>query len=216
MVYGLLPTGLIGIALGVLLVSIINDVANGLSSFSTVFAMDVYLKKINPTADEMQVKKVGKRVIIVAALISVMVAVFLSKSDKGLFDLGQALLTYLAPPASTVFIVGILWKRATPRAAELTLYIGTFLCLLIGFCQLTGYPTKEFWPHFMLLCFYMMAALVVFMITVSLFTNPHYELVKLVNQDDSDIAKKFSTSITVKIMWGVIAILMFIVYYIFG
>ena len=216
MVYGLLPTGLIGIALGVLLVSIINDVANGLSSFSTVFAMDVYLKKINPTADAAQVKKVGKRIIILAALVSVIVAVFLSKSDKGLFDLGQALLTYLAPPASTVFIVGILWKRATPRAAELTLYIGTFACLSIGLCQLTGFPSKEFWPHFMLLCFYMMAALVIFMITVSFFTKPHYEIVKLVDQNDPAIAKKFSTSNTVKIMWGVIAILMFIVYYIFN
>jgi SSS family solute:Na+ symporter len=216
MVYGLLPTGIIGLALGTLLVSIINDVATGLSSFSTVFAMDVYLKKINPTANAIQVKAVGKKVIFLAALVSVIVAILLSKSDKGLFDLGQALLTYLAPPASTVFIVGILWKRATPRAAELTLYVGTFLCLLIGFCQLTGFPTKEFWPHFMLLCFYMMATLVIFMVTVSFFTKPHYELVQLVDQNDPIIIEKSRTSLSVKVMWAIIAILMGIVYYFFN
>ncbi len=216
MVYGLLPTGIIGLALGTLLVSIINDVATGLSSFSTVFAMDVYVKKINPGATPEDVNRVGKKIIVLAATVSVLMAVLLSKSDKGLFDLGQSLLTYLAPPAATVFIVGILWKRATPRAAELTLYMGTFLCLLVGFCQLTGFPTKAFWPHFMLLCFYMMVSLVVFMVVVSFFTKPHYGLVQLVDQNDPLIREKSKTSVLVKCLWAVIAVLMAIVYYIFN
>lgn len=216
MVYGLLPTGIIGLALGTLLVSIINDVATGLSSFSTVFAIDVYVKKINPTATSTEVKRVGKKIIVLAATVSVIVAVLLSKSDKGLFDLGQSLLTYLAPPASTVFIVGILWKRATPRSAELTLYIGTFLCLLVGFCQLTGFPTKEFWPHYMLLCFYMMVTLVVFMILVSFFTKPHYDQVQLVDQNDPLVIEKSKTTLLVKLLWVGIAILMAAVYFIFN
>lgn len=216
MVYGLLPTGIIGLALGTLLVSIINDVATGLSSFSTVFAIDVYVKKINPSATSFEVKRVGKKIIFLAAAVSVIVAVLLSKSDKGLFDLGQSLLTYLAPPAATVFIVGILWKRATPRSAELTLYLGTFLCLLIGFCQLTGFPTKEFWPHYMLLCFYMMVTLVVFMIVISFFTKPHYDLVQLVDQDDPWVIEKSKTTLLVKMLWVGIAILMAAVYFIFN
>lgn len=216
MVYGLLPTGIIGLALGTLLVSIINDVATGLSSFSTVFAIDVYVKKINPSATSFEVKRVGKKIIFLAAAVSVIVAVLLSKSDKGLFDLGQSLLTYLAPPAATVFIVGILWKRATPRSAELTLYLGTFLCLLIGFCQLTGFPTKEFWPHYMLLCFYMMVTLVVFMIVISFFTKPHYDLVQLVDQDDPLVIEKSKTTLLVKMLWVGIAILMAAVYFIFN
>ena len=61
-----------------------------------------------------------------------------------------------------------------------------------------------------------MAALVIFMITVSFFNKTNYEIVKLVEQNDPAIAQKFSTSNSVKIMWGVIAILMFIVYYIFN
>jgi len=216
MVYGLLPTGVIGLALGTLLVSIINDVATGLSSFSTVFAMDVYVKKIKPTATAAEINSIGKKIIVLAATVSVLMAILLSNSDKGLFDLGQSLITYLAPPASTVFIVGILWKRATPRAAELTLYVGTFLCLLIGFCQLTGFPTKEFWPHYMLLCFYMMSALVVFMIAVSFITKPHYELVQLVDQNDPLVKEKSKTSLLVKLLWVLVAVLMAIVFYIFN
>jgi hypothetical protein len=37
------------------------------------------------------------------------------------------------------------------------------------------------------------------MITVSFFTKPHYEIVKLVDQNDPAIAQKFSTSNSVKI-----------------
>jgi SSS family solute:Na+ symporter len=216
MVYGLLPTGLIGLALGTLLVSIINDVATGLSSFSTVFALDLYAKKINPNASEREVKKMSKKVSIVASIVAALVAIFFSTVDKTLFDLGQSLGTYIAPPAATVFIVGLLWKKATPRAAELTLYFGTFLCLVFGFCQLTGFPNKEFWPHYMLLCFYMMVILVVFMMVVSYFTTNSrkaYAVHEVITQDGE---QKYQTSTTVKILWALLALIMLLIYYIFN
>lgn len=171
MVYQLLPKGLIGLALATLLVSIINDVATGLSSFSTVFSIDFYGKKVRPDATPEQLARMGKRVSVIGGAIAVLVAVFFSNSDKGLFELGQSLGTYVAPPVSTVFLLGMLWKGATPRAAELTLYLGTAVCVTIGFCQLVDFPSKGAWPHFMLLCFYMMAALTAFMVIVSLFTK---------------------------------------------
>lgn len=216
MVYGLLPTGLIGLALATLLVSIINDVATGISSFSTVFAIDLYGKKINPDASPEKVSRIGKQVTVLAGAVSVLVAIFFSNSDKGLFELGQSLGTYLAPPVATVFVLGLLWKRATPIAAELTLYLGTFVCLAMGFCQLINFPSKEAWPHFMLLCFYMMITLVIFMVVVSLMSGPPPSLL-VQTEMDSDEAKAFSVrpSKTILILWSLVALIMISLYIIF-
>ena len=216
MVYGLLPTGLIGLALGTLLVSVINDVATGLSSFSTVFSLDLYAKKINPNATQIEIKKVSKKVSIIASFIAALVAIFFSTLDKSLFDLGQSLGTYIAPPAATVFIVGILWKKATPRAAELTLYFGTFLCLVIGFCQLTGFPNKDFWPHYMLLCFYMMVVLVTFMVIVSYNTVQSRLDYKLDDSSTQSTNEVFTSKTYIKVLWVLLACIMLLIYYIFN
>lgn len=217
MVYGLLPTGIIGLALGTLLVSIINDVATGLSSFSTVFAIDLYAKKINPLATQSQTNKMGKRVVLVAAIVAAAMATFFSTLDKNLFNLGQSLGTYLAPPAATVFLVGILWKKATPKAAELTLYIGTALCLSFGFCQLIGFPSTSFWPHYMLLCFYMMVVLVIFMLLVSLATQSSIANNLADEMQSSDLLIKIpKTDKMIKLLWVVIAVIMLLIYYIFN
>ncbi len=216
MVYGLLPTGLIGLALATLLVSIINDVATGISSFSTVFAIDFYGKKINPDASQEKISRTGKQVTVLAGLVSVLVAVFFSSSDKGLFELGQSLGTYLAPPVATVFVLGLLWKRATPVAAELTLYIGTCVCVTMGFCQLINFPSKQAWPHFMLLCFYMMAALVIFMVVVSLATKPTIspsasKEISYVEMNEFPVRP----SKIILLLWGVVALIMISLYVIF-
>jgi SSS family solute:Na+ symporter len=216
---GLLPKGMIGLALATLIVSVVNDVATGIGAFSTVFAIDFYGKKVDAQASPDQLAKVGKRVSWIAGAISVLIALFFSSSDKGLFELGQSLCTYLAPPISTVFILGLLWKRATPLAAELTLYVGTLLCLSVGFCQLINYPSKETWPHFMLLCFYMMAVLVAFMVVVSLLSGPRETALAEKGQPDDQefnrMAVQDAFSRPVIVLWGIIAVIMFIIYYIF-
>ncbi|MEI8097896.1 MAG: sodium/solute symporter [Sediminibacterium sp.] len=215
MVYGLLPNGVIGLALGTLLVSIVNDVATGLNSFSTVFSMDLYAKKINPNATPEAVRKMSKKVMVVAAMVATIIAILLSLTNKGLFDLGQSLATYLAPPITTVFVIGILWKRATPKAAELTLYFGTFFCLVIGFCQLIDFPSKHTWPHFMLLCFYMMVVLMVFMVVVSYLTNHNDYKVQLISPKEANNITNTKTAMSIKLMWVAIAVIMFIIYIIF-
>ena len=218
MVKGLLPTGFIGLALATLLVSVVNDVATGIGSFSTVFAIDFYGKRIDPNADPAKVASIGKKVTVIAGLISVGVAIFFANADKGLFELGQSLGTYLAPPVSTVFLLGLLWKGATPKAAELTLYIGTFICLAMGFCQLIDFPYKGAWPHFMLLCFYMMSGLVVFMVVVSLITRK--DAISPVGVNNAhDVSVPVPSGVEAKSMrflWVLVALVMSLLYYIFN
>jgi SSS family solute:Na+ symporter len=215
MVKGLLPAGLVGLALATLMVSIINDVATGISAFSTVFALDFYGKRIRPDARPEELGKVGKRVSVLAGVVSAGIAMFFASSDKGLFELGQSLGTYLAPPISTVFLLGMLWKRATPRAAELTLYIGTALCLTIGFCQLKDFPSRDAWPHFMLLCFYMMLGLTAFMVIVSLLTRPVPVALSGDGETVDGLMPDASRRRLMRILWAVVAVVMAAVYIIF-
>ena len=216
MVKALLPTGFIGLALATLLVSVVNDVATGIGSFSTVFAIDLYGKRIDPNASPDKVARIGKRVTIIAGLVSVGVAIFFARADKGLFELGQSLGTYLAPPVATVFILGLLWKGATPRAAELTLYIGTALCLTMGFCQLVDFPSKGAWPHFMLLCFYMMAGLSAFMVVVSMLTKGHSKVdAQVVDHRPAVAMPTGREALGMRLLWLMVAIVMVVIYVIF-
>ena len=109
----------------------------------------------------------------------------------------------------------MLWKRATPRAAELTLYIGTALCLTIGFCQLKDYPSKDAWPHFMLLCFYMMLGLTAFMVVVSLLTRPVPAALAGEGEAVEGLMPDASRRRMMRILWVAVAIVMAAVYIIF-
>ena len=89
-----------------------------------------------------------------------MIAILLTlaiDSIKGLnlFDVFQAVLGFIAPPMSVVFLFGVLWKRTTTRAANFALSFGTLFSIGTGIFYLWVFPNKEydFWPHFLLLSF---------------------------------------------------------------
>lgn len=168
MTANLLPVGLVGVSLAALIAALIYDIAIGINAFGTVFSLNIYSRKINPSASPQQVKQVGRLVVIGASLVALGMALVFSSVDKGLFDLSQAVGTYLAPPLTTVFLLGVTWKKATSRAANLTLYVGSVVCLIVGIMQITDFPDRAFWPHFMLLTFLLTAGLMLLMVVVSL------------------------------------------------
>jgi SSS family solute:Na+ symporter len=91
-------------------------------------------------------------------------------SIKGLnlFNIFQSVLSFIAPPMTAVFLLGVFWPRATTRAANLVLTAGTVFCLIIGILYLWG-PQSDLWPHFMMLSFLLCVILIIAMIGFSLF-----------------------------------------------
>ncbi|WAC13153.1 sodium:solute symporter family transporter [Dyadobacter pollutisoli] len=216
MTANLLPVGLVGITLAALIAALIYDVAIGINAFSTVFSLNVYSKNINPGASPARARLVGRIVIIGSSLIALLMSLLLSTVDKGLFDLSQAVGTYLAPPLTTVFLLGVVWKKATSKAANLTLHFGSALCLCVGIMQIADFPHKAFWPHFMLLTFFLTAILTVFMVVISLLfpeTGPGPSLPTLAqtyaSQPPYDRRK-------IWFGWTAIGMLMAVLYYLFG
>ncbi len=132
MVNKYLPAGLVGLIVAVLVAAVISTLDSGLNSFSTVFTLDIYKRWIDPTAGEHHIKVVGRIVTCAAALMAVAIAYYLNTVESNLFNLFQSIISYLAPPISAVFVLGVFWRRATAKAAIVTLILGSIVSVTIG------------------------------------------------------------------------------------
>ena len=119
----------------------------------------------------------GRIVTIITAVAAVGIAISMQAAGKNLFDLLQGIIAYFAPPMAAVFLVGVLWKRATSKAALWALVGGSIVSISVGILDLFKKPIEENigvvinLPHFLLMAFYLFAAITVFMVLVSLFTT---------------------------------------------
>jgi SSS family solute:Na+ symporter len=163
---------------------------------------------------EKQNRLVGRVVTVLAAVMALLIATLYSYSGKGFFDLSQGLVSILAPPLSVVFLMGVLWKKANNKAAETVLYGGGFLCIILGLCHFLNYPYKGYWPHFLLLSFYIFLALSVIMVLVTLFTKNTHEHPLLSIAETNRQFKYKSTRVWV--LWAILAVVMAGIYIIFN
>ena len=170
MVEELFPTGMVGLVFAVLTACLVSTIGSALNALSTVFTMDIYLKRFRPDASQRHINFVGRLVTVCGAVIAIVLTVAID-SIKGLnlFNVFQSVLGFIAPPMTAVFLLGVFWKRTTTRAANLALTAGTLFCLTVGVLYL--WPPQWLtiqWPHFMMLSFLLCVALIVMMVLVSL------------------------------------------------
>ena len=211
MVENLFPVGMVGLVFAVLTACLVSTIGSALNALSTVFTMDIYVKKFNPNASQKRINYVGRVVTVIGATIAIVLTVAID-SIKGLnlFNVFQSILGFIAPPMATVFLLGVFWKKASALAANLILTVGTLFCLTVGVLYLwpPAWLTIQ-WPHFMLLSFYLFAILAVAMAVVSLFDkkSKHYSIPKPVYG---------KTSMLVIIGWIALAVVMVGLYIFFN
>jgi len=171
MVTRLLPSGMIGMVMAVLIAALVSTIDSALNSLSTVFTMDIYVKKFRPDADQKEIVYIGRLVTVLGAAIAVIFALAID-SIKGLnlFDVFQAILGFIAPPMSVVFLFGVLWKRTTRKAANFILSVGTIISLGTGVFYLWIFPNEQynFWPHFLLISFTLFVLLAFMIVLLSI------------------------------------------------
>jgi SSS family solute:Na+ symporter len=114
------PTGIKGLSFAALTAAIISSLASMFNSTSTLFTMDIYKKYINPKATDKNLVNVGRLV----ALCSLVIAAIAVKPLLGGLDQAfqyiQEYSGFIYPGIITVFGLGLLWKRASSRAAVWT------------------------------------------------------------------------------------------------
>lgn len=172
MVTNLFPVGMVGLVLAVLTAALVSTIGSALNALSTVFTMDIYVKNFNPEASQKEIIRTGHIVTLLGALISVIITIAID-SIKGLnlFNVFQSVLGFIAPPMAAVFLFGVFWKRTTTLAANAALTVGTVFSIGVGILYLWVLPADQysFWPHFMMLSFYLFVIISAGMCLVSLF-----------------------------------------------
>lgn len=215
MVTGLFPAGMTGLVMAVLIAALVSTIDSALNSLSTVFTIDIYAKNFKPEADQRELNRVGRFVMVIGAAVSVFLALAI-ESIKGLnlFDVFQAILGFIAPPMSVVFLLGVLWKRTTARAANFVLSAGTLFSIGTGVLYLWVFPSSEytFWPHFLLLSFYLFLILALSAVLVSYADQK----ANLVNPDKLPVIAAGQAPRRVILSWSLLFVVMISLYVIFN
>lgn len=130
------PTGVKGLTFAALSAAIISSLASMFNSTSTLFTMDIYKKYINKDASDKKLVRVG-RLTSLAALVIAAVAVepLLGSLDQA-FQYIQEYSGFIYPGIIVVFGLGLLWKRASSRAAVwtaiITIPLGVLFKIFLG------------------------------------------------------------------------------------
>jgi len=74
MVTNLFPPGLNGLVIVVLVAVLVGTIGLSLNALSTVFTMDVYVKKYNPQATNKEIIRMGRIVDVVGGVFAVLMA----------------------------------------------------------------------------------------------------------------------------------------------
>lgn len=114
------PVGIKGLTFAALLAAIVSSLASMFNSTSTIFTMDIYKQHINKNASDKQLVHVGR----IVAFVSLVVALFTVQPLLGGLDQAfqyiQEYSGFIYPGIVVVFGLGLLWKRASGRAAVWT------------------------------------------------------------------------------------------------
>ncbi|XP_054427036.1 sodium/mannose cotransporter SLC5A10 isoform X1 [Pteronotus mesoamericanus] len=117
LVMELMPIGLRGLMVAVMMAALMSSLTSIFNSSSTLFTMDIW-RRVRPQAGERELLLVGRLVIVVLIGVSVAWIPVLQGSNGGqLFIYMQSVTSSLAPPVTAIFILGIFWRRANEQGA---------------------------------------------------------------------------------------------------
>uniref|UniRef100_A0A671F7R5 Solute carrier family 5 member 4 n=1 Tax=Rhinolophus ferrumequinum TaxID=59479 RepID=A0A671F7R5_RHIFE len=134
LVMELMPDGLRGLMLSVMLASLMSSLTSIFNSASTLFTMDLYTK-IRKRASERELLIAGRLFIILLIVISILWVPLVQVSQNGqLFHYMESISSYLGPPIAAVFLLAIFCKRVNEQGA----FWGLMTGLVIGLIRMTA------------------------------------------------------------------------------
>uniref|UniRef100_A0A3P8PJJ9 Sodium/glucose cotransporter 2 n=1 Tax=Astatotilapia calliptera TaxID=8154 RepID=A0A3P8PJJ9_ASTCA len=137
LVISIMPDGLRGLMLAVMLAALMSSLASIFNSSSTLFTMDIWTR-IRPQATERELIVVGRVWVLCIVAVSICWIPVVQAAQSGqLFDYIQSVSSYLAPPIAAVFLLAVFVKRVNETGA----FWGLICGLLMGLCRML----LEFW-----------------------------------------------------------------------
>nr|XP_014344776.1 PREDICTED: sodium/glucose cotransporter 5 [Latimeria chalumnae] len=185
LVIELMPSGLRGLMIAVMMAALMSSLTSIFNSSSTLFTMDIW-KKIRKNANERELLLVGRIVTVILVAVSVVWIPILQSANSGqLYVYIQSVTSYLAPPVTAVFVLAVFWKRVNEPGAFWGLMVG----LVVGLTRMIMefvYPSPRcgiYDPrppvlknvHYLHFAIILCALTVVVVVVVSLLTDPPME-----------------------------------------
>jgi SSS family solute:Na+ symporter len=223
----LLPTGLKGLVAGGLMAALMSSLASVFNSCSTIFTIDIY-KKLRPLTAEKKLVNIGRIATVLVVFLGIIWIPIMDKIGGGtLYKYLQSVQSYIAPPITAVFLLGILWKRVNSKAAIVTLLSGLLVAALritaeINIDNLSGMAHTFAAINFAHMAIFMFAFSVIICVTVSLLTAaPNYELIKglafgTLTEEQKNSHKDSFDTIDVILSLALVAVVIFILTYFVG
>ena len=171
LVANILPVGVKGIVAAAMLAALMSTVSGALNSIATVFCYDIY-RPLFPDTTDRKLIVVGRFVTVTAMAFAIIWAPQIGKFGS-ILEGNTAMICYIAPSLTVVFLGGVLWKRGSAKGAFITLCSGTFMGFVVfildWFSDITGWNYS-----FMMTSFWLfVACLIIYVAASAVFPHVH-------------------------------------------
>ncbi|NXI83112.1 SC5A3 protein, partial [Rhipidura dahli] len=182
LVMNLVPVGLRGLMMAVMIAALMSDLDSIFNSASTIFTLDVY-KLIRKSATSRELMVVGRVFVAFMVVISIAwVPIIVEMQGGQMYLYIQEVADYLTPPVAALFLMAIFWKRCNEQGAfyggMAGFVLGAIRLILAFFYRAPECDQPDTRPGFIKNIHYMYVATGLFWITgavtvvVSLLTPP--------------------------------------------
>ncbi|TRY97259.1 hypothetical protein DNTS_013732 [Danionella cerebrum] len=117
LVMSVMPVGLRGLMMAVMIAALMSDLDSIFNSASTIFTLDIY-KMLRVCASSHELVVVGRLFVIFMVTISIAwVPVIIEMQGGQMYLYIQEVAGYLTPPIAALFLLGVFWKRCNETGA---------------------------------------------------------------------------------------------------
>ncbi|XP_037542423.1 sodium/myo-inositol cotransporter isoform X1 [Nematolebias whitei] len=117
LVMAVMPVGLRGLMMAVMIAALMSDLDSIFNSASTIFTLDIY-QTIWKKASQRELLIVGRMFVVVMVVISIAwVPVIIEMQGGQTYLYIQEVAGYLTPPIAALFLLGVFWKRCNETGA---------------------------------------------------------------------------------------------------
>lgn len=169
MIKQLLPSGLVGLLIAALLAALMSTVSGALNSISTLIAFDLF-KRFKPDTSDRKLVSVG-RISAAIALVAAISLVPLLARYESIFKGVNDIIGHIAPPVTTVFLLGVFWKRANAFSAQWTMIIGALAGVFVFVATKLGWVPAFKDIGFMMMAFYLFVFCVILQVSLTLLSG---------------------------------------------
>jgi SSS family solute:Na+ symporter len=137
----LLPAGLKGLVTAAMLAAAMQTCSAALNSTATLVAYDI-VQRWRPQTSDHRLVVIGKITTVVGTILAILWSPLLSHYTT-IYDGLARLISYISPPITAVFVIGVFWRKASGRGAYFTLVSGAALGAVVFVLDFFGKPASQ-------------------------------------------------------------------------